>query len=47
MKGKARDNLALPFLDLSSYRSHRYQAQHVKQPLARFQVLIGEDRQSI
>ncbi len=46
MKGKARDNLALPFLDLSIYRSHRYQAQHIKQPLARFRVLIGDDRQS-
>jgi hypothetical protein len=47
MKGKARDNLALPFLELSIYRSHRYQAKHVKQPLARFQVLIGDDRQNI
>jgi hypothetical protein len=47
MKGKARDNLALPFLGLSSYRFHRYQAQHVKQPLARFRVLIGDDRQNI
>jgi hypothetical protein len=46
MKGKARNNLALPFLDLSIYRSHRYQAQHIKQPLARFRVLVDGDRQS-
>lgn len=47
MKSKARDDRALPFLDLSIYRSHRYQAQHIKQPLARFRVLIGDDRQNI
>jgi hypothetical protein len=47
MKGKVRNDRALPFLDLSIYISHRYQAKHVKQPLARFQVLIGDDRQNI
>jgi hypothetical protein len=46
MKGKARDNLALPFLDLSIYRSHRYQAQHIKQPLTVFRVLVDVDRQN-
>lgn len=47
MKGKARDNLALPFLDLSIYISHRYQARHIKQPLAGFRVLVDDNRQNI